>query len=412
MYLTGLTQRDRLFELSTRWLAGHPRTGDGRFVTEVFLLDPLISRPAVEELFSAVLSTQWAANARQVRTKDELRRWLMSACRQPSERSRDLLSRFRLHAEQYFPTTPVDAFVLEEADVFTAAMIRIKSITRLAEKAARLATARITKEAQTLAVVSDPSEASSQERHVELERQICEAFELGQLRFEREDLRIDDLIGVKLAAPARRLDFLEWAIKAQGTATVVERTSHRGRYNDRQLVVEIDTPPVGLTIDRLLALDWSSAAARGIEPDDLRRAIPQYVESGARSFTIEIILTTWEELLESEFGQGMHEERVLRQRETGLHRSQTTTSVALALTHLLLLAVSPTVEVGDLPIRMTGRYLPETAIELIAKLYGLEIAHSPCWTENAATRQSLQPESTDVGSSLQVSPGWRREGTQ
>jgi len=47
MYLTAITQRDRLFETATRWLSGLPHPQDGRFITEVFLLDHGITMPVV-----------------------------------------------------------------------------------------------------------------------------------------------------------------------------------------------------------------------------------------------------------------------------------------------------------------------------------------------------------------------------
>jgi len=43
VYLTGLTHRDELFDLTVRWLNDDFHEGDGQLITEIFLYEGFIS---------------------------------------------------------------------------------------------------------------------------------------------------------------------------------------------------------------------------------------------------------------------------------------------------------------------------------------------------------------------------------
>lgn len=388
MYLASLTQRDRLFDVATRWLIGDVAPGDARFVTEVFLIDHLITRPVIVDLFSDIIGTPPGADVTRVRSKGELRRWMLHAWQRPTPRAASLFSSYDTHSAQYFPTTPFDGLVLEEPRLDMAASIRFKSLSRIVEKAARHARQRIEAECRLLS----HEEPVSPTQCADLEQQVCEAFEERRLVFTTADLFVQDVIGVKLIASDGRLDWFEKTISSRAESSVVERSEHRGQYNDRQLIIRLPAPDAGPTIDRLRSIDWSGAASRGIDPESLRRAIPAYVESGSRAISLEIILTTWEDFVESEFGRSIHEERVLRQRSSMMSNGHVATTIVLSLLYLLLIAISPAIEAHEVPVRLTGRYLPETTVGMIAKLFGITIATSPFWTEDVAVLPGRAPE--------------------
>jgi len=165
----------------------------------------------------------------------------------------------------------------------------------------------------------------------------------------------------------------------------VRRSEHRGNYTDTRLEVELARSAPATTVERLLAREWHTIS-RGVDEGDLRRAIPDYVESGAKTFFVEVILTTWEDLVESEFGRGLHEERTVRQRGDLRWARQLPANVALTMMALMLVAIAPTAEVGELPIKLTGRYLPDSMTTIISRLFGVDVDRSPLWVAPTSPR--------------------------
>jgi hypothetical protein len=97
-----------------------------------------------------------------------------------------------------------------------------------------------------------------------------------------------------------------------------------------------------------------------------------YVEQGARTFRAEVILTTFEELVESEFGRSIHEERILDQRSRVHYSGRIAKNASYIIGYLLMLAISPTLTVDHLPVKMWGRYLPDVHSASVWKLFGVE----------------------------------------
>ena len=153
---------------------------------------------------------------------------------------------------------------------------------------------------------------------------------------------------------------------------VVEREVHRGHYNATNLQVDVELPPVGQLVDEARDMDWSAAASRGLDPDDARKNFPRFVESGARTVRTEVILTTFEELVESEFGQCIHEVRILEQRDRAAYSGRIAQNASSIMEYMLQLAISPTVQVEGLPIRVWGRYLRDTMVQALAELQNQE----------------------------------------
>ncbi len=393
MYLTALTHRDRLFDLGVRWLHGRVEPDDGAFVTEVFLVDPFITGPVVARFLADVSGSDSGGDLRieHLRTKDEVRRRIVAGCPRPTARALALFADYRSRPEGYFPTTPVDLILVRQANRELLAMVRFKHLMRIADKAARRSAAYVDQELRRQVRALGGVEPGESLHDLptallgEAERVVCQAFATGASAFPREEVRVDDVVGSKLVGEDGDLTRIETAIASHPDVLSVRRSEHRGNYNDVHFVVELPCPPPGPMIDGLLARDWSAAARRGLFPSALRRDIPRYVESGARSFFLELILTTWHELVESEFGRGLHEERIERQWHDPRGTGQLATNVALALMFLLLVAISPTVAVDECPVKLSGRYLPDMITGYLAQLFGLDIGRSPLWIPEIVT---------------------------
>lgn len=274
----------------------------------------------------------------------------------------------------------------DESTGALVAMLRAKRLRRIAEKASRRVAdalaGRIRAEARAHAArraarggVPLEQLASSPEDMLEdfalAEQQVSRAFRGMEVAFTRRDLRVDDVVGMKFIGTEDELARLEAEVRRHPRVLGIERQEHRGRYNDVNLIVDLELPPPAVIIDAARAQTFSFAEGRGLSPDELRRDFPAYVESGARSFRTEVILTTREELVESEFGRSIHEQRILEQRGSATYSGRIAGNASCLVEYLLMLAISPTLEVEGLPIRMWGRYLPDVFARAVWRLFGI-----------------------------------------
>lgn len=394
MYLTSLIHRDSLFRLANRWFTGQASPGDGHFLTEVFVFEQSIIAPAVLEVMRDVQQRvhPGPVNLRRIMFKDELREAIIKGCREPGGRIKSLFEEYLARPEEYFPRTPVDLILATNHDGTLAAMARFKSTRRIADKASRRIIDRlagvIQSTAQQLARRRAEEAGIPLERFfsppdvmagdfINAERIVSRSFQEPCIELLPEDTHIDDVVGFKFAGPAELLETIEKAVAEHPKAVIAERETHQGEYNAINLLVDIQLPPPGIIIDGLRDQDWSFAVSRGLDPEDLHRDLPGYVESGARTIRVEVILTTFEELVESEFGRSMHEERIIKQRSSTPYRGRIAQNASYLIEYMLMLAISPRVEVAEIPIKMWGRYLPDTLSAEVWKLFGIEPVINP-----------------------------------
>lgn len=383
MFLTNLTHRDWLFDISMNWLDGKTDPGDGVFVSTAFLLENAITAPSVTSILEWAFESHLRGGLRlsRARTKEQVRRFLCNGWRTPTVHARRLFETFAQCPDAFYGTTPVDMLVATGQDDEVLGMVRFKSLWRIADKIARRAASRIRDDVRSL--LSEAPQKEFDEAVVEIEPAFADAVEEvsrrfldGRARFSRDDLRIDDAIGAKLIVDDGECDVIERRLRDHPDVLSLRRSEHHGNYNDVRLVVEIRCPPKSATVDRLRSLDWRIADRRGLTVRTLVDLIPEYVETGADSFFLEILMTTWPELVESEFGRGLHEERIVRMRLDPLSSGRIPTTVHLTSLALLLLSISPSISIKEVPVRLSGRYLPETTLGIVAELFGLDLGSS------------------------------------
>ena len=135
MYITGMTHRDELFDLTLRWLNDDFDGEDGRVVTRIFLYESVISAVLVERmlrflkrLFGRTLQME------RVRQKHLLRERIIQYLPHQSLRTRQLANSFRENPEYFFPRLPIDAVLITVFASRLAAIGRIKRLSRVAEK--------------------------------------------------------------------------------------------------------------------------------------------------------------------------------------------------------------------------------------------------------------------------------------
>ncbi len=389
MYLTTLTHRDELFDLALRWLNDHVAPDDGATISRIFFYESAISKFVVERVVNFLRALYpGPLRLERIRQKQLLRRRLIEYLPQPGARARELIEQFEKDPESFFPRLPIDALLIFSADSQLAAIARIKRLSRVAEKVSfRLVEAlfrEIQAEARRLAAIRAEavgvaltdlisSEEEMQNDFTAAEATVAGRFRSGNVVIPREALTVNDLLGFKIIGAPEFLDRVPALLVQEPGVTLVESERHTGLYNAVNMLVEIALPQPDRLAARLQSFDWSLARRRGLDPEETKRGFIDYLAKGAGTVRIEIILTTYDELMESEFGRSMHELRILRLRQRQHYTGPIAQNAAALIEYLLTLAASPTVQVAELPIKMYGRYLPETVANAKSALFGKDM---------------------------------------
>ena len=392
MYLTGLTHRDELFDLTVRWLNDDFHCDDVRIISEIFLYEGFISATVIaDRMFHFLQKIFGDLRTERIRNKHRFRECLIRHVPHRNRRIEELENNFHENPDFFFPRLRIDATLFLNYEARLVSIGRIKRLTRVAEKTSyRLIDAlfrEITAEAERLAanraVMSGmplssfiSSEEDMRQDFIEAEIAVVNRFRQKAVRLKKEALTINDIVGFKIIGEQDELDSLLTQLRRESGIAVIESETHSGNYNAVNVLVEIELPGAGELVDASRRFDWSISARRGLDPDEAKRHFPAYLEQGSRTIRMEIILTGYPELMESEFGKSLHESRILRLRERRAYSGLIAQNAGYLIEYLLTLAMAPVVNVPELPIKMYGRYLPETISAVKSALFGNDLDES------------------------------------
>jgi hypothetical protein len=74
-------------------------------------------------------------------------------------------------------------------------------------------------------------------------------------------------------------------------------------------------------------------------------------------------------MLESEIGRCMHEDRIIEQRLRQPYNGHLAKNIEYLMEYLFVFPYSSQFEIGELPIKLWNRYLPDYFDEVLRKLY-------------------------------------------
>jgi hypothetical protein len=385
MYLSGLIHRDRLFDVASRWMADNMEPGDGRVLTEIFAFERAVTSPLVRSLVGDLARTirPGALRLTRVATKDAVRRAIENAATQVSPRVEQLLAHYREFPEEFFPRTPVHMSLITDAGGSLVGMVRRKRIRRIADKVSRRVAEQLAGEIEAAAESLAAARAGSvgisltemvstrQQMDAEFaaaERIVADRIRTGHLTLDPDRVRVDDVIGVKIVGTADELARIETVLDAREGTFASESRIHEGSYTGTHYLVDLEVPTLDEIIAMFNGIDWSFAEGRGLSSYHLEESFIDYLNTASRTFRVELILTTLDDLVESEFGRAIHEVRILEQRDRAIYSGRIAQNASSIIEYMLHLAISPTVRVDELPIKVWGRYLRDTMVEALAKL--------------------------------------------
>ena len=388
MYLTSFAHRDRLFSIAEQWFCSRPEPDDARSLTEILICDVFIIRETLDALSRRLLRMINTSPVRQenIRRKGELRDILCRDSREPTPRVAELFSRYRKNPDYYFRETPINASVFFDERGRMLGSYRVKRPKRIAEKANRriadwifgnvkeVAESMARERAQRSGVpleqfVTPPSEMEKE--FIEAEELIAGRFRGGSIRFDRNALMIQDTGAIKIVGDEDTLDRLAQELRSLPDMTVLEQEQFSGNFRALNLILEVPWDAEAVCRRYQEGRAWDRNRCRGIPQEELRKGLEPFLEGASSRINIEVILTTFADLVESELGSSIHEERIISQRYSSRYKGYIPMNVEFLVEFLFAVGFSPRILIDEVPIKIWGRYLPETLGSYIRQLYFL-----------------------------------------
>jgi hypothetical protein len=390
MYLTSFIHRDELFDIAERWFCGHLSPNDGLRLTQILISDGFVLGETLRNLAKILMSRVYDKPIKQKRIhfKGELREAICRGVGVPTERELELFALYRRNPDFYYREAPIDGVMcLDEEGRFTG-LYRIKRPRRIAEKANRKIAywifSIVQRKAEQMAaerarnfgiplefLLTPESEMACE--FIEAEKAISQSFGQGGVKFDHEALTINDVGGIKIVANDEHLRDLENALHDDPNMRILDKECFSGSFRARSLVLECEWDAEQAFRRFRECRCWEKYLNRGISESDLKRGLESLLQDPKTTINVELILSTFPDLVESELGNSIHEERIIAQRDSKVYQGYIPMNVEFLLEYLFAVGFSPQTQIDHLPIKLWGRYLPDTLISYMRQLYHLPV---------------------------------------
>jgi len=387
--INGYLHRQEMCDLIRRSMYGNVRSGDGDLIARLVHFNQVfVSRylhhfatRLFRELHGADLRWEWISR------KGEIKDALVRRPPHGNPRIAELIGDYAAHPGRFYRDTPCQTMMFfrrRDAEDDYLGSWRIKRIRRLAEKVARRIIDwifdAIKSKAETLADGRAARLSIPREYLLSSPEEMLDEFLAAEKRFiddlqqQREiegttALVINDVAGVKVVLEEGEQERLRAVLAGMEHCRVVEEERHQGRYNAVNLVVCIEPPREELLRGALPASVHAVMANRGVLPEQVDRDFADFVLAGEKDVYLEIIVSSYQEMLESEIGRCMHEDRIIAQRLRQQYRGHLAKNVEYLIRYLFLFSLSHQRELTDLPVKLWDRYLPDYFDGIIAGLF-------------------------------------------
>jgi len=390
LYLESFVHRVELAEIVSRWMINQPRPGDVYQLKKIVNFNSYMARIWCDRLTKELLFKLHGRHPHSfvAKNKGQLKDFVVDHPLYTNPRITKMLTRYRRFPEDFYRETPFDGRVyfnrMEGQPLFVGSM-RIKRFRRVAEKGSRRIVdfmfERIRAHADDLAqerareagipkehLISTPQQMAEEFRHAE--RRLVKSIKKGTIQSEMPVLAIPDVVGIKLIAERDQYRRILLLLERSSNCRLLEKEVHSGNYNAINLRVAHYLPREMLLANPPGAEAIQVLATRGLDPNTVVEEYRAFVESAEDHVLMEIIVSNFQELLESELGRSMHEDRVLAQRSGHDYRSFLATSVRYLMDYMFTLCLAPgSTPISDVPIKLWVKYMPDTLDREIRRLF-------------------------------------------
>ncbi|TSA48600.1 MAG: hypothetical protein D4R56_00195 [Deltaproteobacteria bacterium] len=388
MYLTSFIHRNALFNIAERWFCNCPEPGDVRSLTEILICDGFVLNETLAALINRLLDMTCRRPfcQKSIRSKGELRDIICSDDTNAEPRVEELLRQYRENPDYYYREAPINGVVCLDKHNHLLGSFRLKRPKRIAEKANRKIANWIFEKvigraqemardrAQLSGVPLDRFVTSAEEmlkEFLEAEEFIAGSFRDGSIRFDKAASTIHDVGAIKIVAERDELQQIEKALMQTQDIRIIERADTSGKYKATKLILEIEWDAAYVCQRYLESRAWERYLDRGIPEEDLKRGLDRFLVDAEPKINIEVILSTFPDMVESEFGNSIHEERIIAQRDNKSYRGYIPMNVEFLVESLFVVGFSPRIDIDQVPIKLWGRYLPETLSSYVRQLHNL-----------------------------------------
>ena len=380
--------RDVLSDLIQRWMYHNVRPSDAELVTRLVNFNHTYVSRYLRRFCESIFGGLYPEGhiGRRVSVKRDLKEALVANPPFRNARIDELISNYRKHPEHYYSDTPFQGILFfrgERAD-FLIGSCRIKRVRRLAEKAAHRIIDRIFESikarAEALAddrarqlgiprelLVTPPEEMQAEFVHAEA--RLVEDLRLGRPVEAAGGITINDVAGIKVILENDRQNSLLRVLDRLPGCRISEKEIHTGLYNATNLIVSYRPDREGILSEPVGRGIVSLMEKRGMPAEHTQQAFAEFVRTGEDSVSVEIIVSNYQETLESEIGWCMHEERIVRQRATKEYRGHLARNIEYLMEYLFAFSQSAERELPELPIKLWNRYLPDYFDDVLKRLY-------------------------------------------
>ena len=390
--INSFLHREALSDIIRRWMYDESRPADADLITRLVHFNHVYVFRYLE-FFSELIFRELHQEklfCRPVQVKGELKDALVSQIPYRNDRIDELICDYHLNPGRFYRETPfhgILCFRYRNGGAEYCGSSRIKRVRRLAEKSARRIIDRIfatiKRHADTMAderarllgvprerLLTAPEDMTEEFLHAE-KRLLDDLREKRPIADAGEKLVINDVAGVKVILEEPEQRRLTELLDRLPNCEIVEEEKHTGQYNATNLIVRY-RPPREEIIARPFGPGFLNVMQmRGLSPDEARQAFVEFVRSGEEDVLLEIILSTYQEMLESEIGRCMHEDRIIEQRLCQQYRGPLAQNIQYLLEYLFAFPASDKRDLGELPIRLWNRYLPDYFDEILKQLFHL-----------------------------------------
>ena len=390
LLLESFVHRVPLSEILSRWMIGRPEKGDVMRLKEIVNFNSYIARLWLDwfardtlRAFQGVEPTRFT-----VRTKGQLKDFVVAHPRYTSPRIEEMLQRYRRYPEDYYRDTPIDGalYVNPVGDGFAfVGSSRIKRFRRIAEKGSRriidFMLTRIRANADVLAEerarsLGIPKEQlfTPKEMMVEefnhAERRVLKSIRQGTIQAELPALGIPDVAGVKMIVEGDEYARFFEMLRAMPGLRILEEERHTGNYKGVNLRLACALPKARLLAEPPHEEYLRVLTYRGFDARKVQRQYREFVETGEDEVRLEMIVVDFQEFLESEIGRCMHEDRVQTQRSHHEYNGHLATNVRYLMEFILSLCRAPAcADFDEVPIKLWVKYMPDTIERVVRNLY-------------------------------------------
>ena len=423
LYLESFLHRVELAEIVSRWIVNRPHPEDVGKLKRIVNFNSYIARIWVDQLARQLVSDLYGTvpQGTLVKNKGELKDIIVANPPYRNDRIEQLLGHYHRFPEDFYRDTPFDGrcYLLNEGSAERyVASTRIKRFRRIAEKGSRriieYMDERVRANADALAEdrarrLGIPKEHLITPEHEQIEeflhaeRRLLKSIRQGSIQAEFPILSIPDVVGMKLICEDDQRPRLLEMVRNNSHCTLLEEEEHRGRYNALNLRVAYVVPRELLRDQPPAAQQIRLMEHRGIASHHVLEDYRDFLSSAADHVLLEIIISNYGELIESELGRSMHEDRIVHQRSSRSYSSHIATNVLYLMDYILTLCLAPHHQpVDDVPIKLWHRYMPDYLDRLNRGLFQLpidasfdEISH----LGPAISRQLERPRASATGPS-------------